>query len=177
MNIEIRNISYNARLSQETNAFHASLYIDGKKVGYAENSGHGGPTDYRADKPEFNEIIERAEEYCKNLPPHESSFGGDPLPMDLEFFIDLLVDKEINDRAMKAALKRVEKKFINHLIFFKVGSNTEYREYSFGKPKRNLRDINANHLQLQIQTLKRQMEREGYELRNTNINPDGTLKP
>ena len=41
MNIELKNVKIYAGLSEETIAFNASVYIDGKKVGEAKNSGHG----------------------------------------------------------------------------------------------------------------------------------------
>jgi hypothetical protein len=41
---ELKRISYNARLSQETSAFAADIYVDGVKAGTAENAGHGGNT-------------------------------------------------------------------------------------------------------------------------------------
>ena len=44
MEITSKNISHNERLSEETNCFSATIYIDGKKAGEASNHGHGGPT-------------------------------------------------------------------------------------------------------------------------------------
>lgn len=40
--IELRRISFNARLSQETNAYAADIYLDGKKIGDTRNDGGGG---------------------------------------------------------------------------------------------------------------------------------------
>ena len=45
MKIELRRFTTNARLSQETTAFAADVWVDGKKVGYAENDGHGDNSD------------------------------------------------------------------------------------------------------------------------------------
>lgn len=42
--VELRRISYNARLSEETPAYAAAIYIDGVKVGDCKNSGRGGET-------------------------------------------------------------------------------------------------------------------------------------
>ena len=44
MKIELKRFSYNARLSEETNAFAADIWVDGKNVGFAKNDGHGGNT-------------------------------------------------------------------------------------------------------------------------------------
>jgi hypothetical protein len=42
MKIELRKISFNERMSEETNCYAADLYVDGKKVGEVGNDGHGG---------------------------------------------------------------------------------------------------------------------------------------
>src|SRR4051812_38482510 len=44
MNIELRKVQYAAFMSEETNAFEAEVWINGKKEGRAHNQGHGGPT-------------------------------------------------------------------------------------------------------------------------------------
>ncbi len=69
MEIELKSIRFFERMSEETNAFRASLYIDGKPVGEAGNDGKGGPTWYRAAHPDYWPLIKNAEEYCKTLPP------------------------------------------------------------------------------------------------------------
>ena len=45
MVITLKNVKIYAGLSEETIAFNASVYIDGKKVGDAKNAGHGGAND------------------------------------------------------------------------------------------------------------------------------------
>lgn len=42
MKLELKAISYNAGLSEETHAYSANLYLDGKKVAVVSNHGHGG---------------------------------------------------------------------------------------------------------------------------------------
>jgi hypothetical protein len=44
MKIELKKIAIYPRLSDETTAFNADVWIDGQKVGSAENDGHGGAT-------------------------------------------------------------------------------------------------------------------------------------
>ena len=46
MEIELKNVKHFPSLSQETEAFTASLYINGQHAGFAKNAGHGGSTDY-----------------------------------------------------------------------------------------------------------------------------------
>jgi hypothetical protein len=44
MKVELKRLQISERLSKETIAFAADVWINGKKAGYAENEGHGGNT-------------------------------------------------------------------------------------------------------------------------------------
>lgn len=44
MKIELKKLAIYPRLSEETTAFNADVWIDGKKVAVAKNDGHGGMT-------------------------------------------------------------------------------------------------------------------------------------
>ena len=44
MDIQLKSIKFSEHLSEETNAFTANLYVDGKKIGYCRNDGRGGNT-------------------------------------------------------------------------------------------------------------------------------------
>lgn len=64
MKIELKNISINKRLSEETTCFVANIYVDGKKAGEASNRGNGGCTDvYFLD----HNLQKQVEEFCKTL--------------------------------------------------------------------------------------------------------------
>lgn len=96
MNIEVKAIKIAWNLCQETTAFTASLYIDGKKIGWARNEGHGGPTDYGPDNYHdagLKRVIEKAEEYCRNLP--DVKYEDFTFKQTLENFIDDIVDQEV----------------------------------------------------------------------------------
>lgn len=111
MKIELKKIEYNARLSEETNAFSADLYIDGKKAGIASNRGHGGPTEYQGTSKEGDELIRKAEEYCKALPPHKYRSGDKEysFDMDLELFIDNLLDTYLEQKELQKFRNKMEK--------------------------------------------------------------------
>lgn len=44
MKIELKNFQFFERMSEETNAFVADVYVNGVKVAYAKNDGRGGET-------------------------------------------------------------------------------------------------------------------------------------
>lgn len=126
MKIELKKISFYERLSQETNAFNADIYVNDKKAGTAENSGTGGPTNTRFTD---RELEKQVEEYCKTLPPATYPGIEGSFPMDLEMYIDdlltnYLIAKDIA-KAERAAIKMMEKSII-------VGTDfTNYIPYTF----------------------------------------------
>lgn len=100
MKIELRNITYNARLSEETAAYAAVVWIDGERAFDVKNDGHGG-CDYvyaigAHDERVVNDRI--AEEF----PPMDMSrFGMDPMPATLESVCNGLLDDYIILRDVK----------------------------------------------------------------------------
>jgi lambda repressor-like predicted transcriptional regulator len=103
MNITLKKISYNERLSEETAAFAAGIYIDGKKAGDASNHGHGGPTDIHIYDPD---IRKAADAYCSTLPPLELGYGLNPIPMTLEHLIDGLLNDHLEAKEKKKWCKK-----------------------------------------------------------------------
>ena len=101
MKIELRRFTTNARLSQETTAFAADVWVDGKKVGHAENAGHGGNTNVRLD-PSIRAAVEA---HGKTLVPakYKSFTSG------AEWLVDQLVEAELQRREDAPFAKRIAK--------------------------------------------------------------------
>ena len=53
MKLELKNVKINEAFSEETLMFKADLYVNGKKIAYAENDGRGGCTFYREYSIEY----------------------------------------------------------------------------------------------------------------------------
>lgn len=157
MKIELKKFYFSERLSQETNAFTADVYINGVKAAYAENDGHGGCTNVRAYEG-HRELVQKAEEYYKNLPPHKSEYGD--LPMSLDFHIDLLVDEQIKMKDKK----KLEKKFTNCILWGVPGANS-YKEVKFRVP---LSQIPTAQLQQYVDKYKAGFAK-GEQFLNTNL--------
>ncbi len=96
MMIELRNIHYSARFSQETALFDAAVFVDGKRVGMVSNEGHGGSNDYDFDTRPL-------EAYCKGLGAVETPWGV--MAMDLELFLGDLLDKWVRDKEFSRLTK------------------------------------------------------------------------
>ena len=101
MNIELKRFTTNARLSQETIAFAADVWVNGKKVGHAENAGCGGATMVHLDPS----VRAKVEAYGKAIIPTEYAnlSGG------AEWLVDQLVDVELAKKFEKRIAKTDEK--------------------------------------------------------------------
>jgi len=101
VNIELKRFTTNARLSQETTAFAADVWIDGKKAGHAENDGRGGATVVRLDPS----VRDQVEAHGKALVPAEyKSFTG-----GAEWIVDQLVEAELQKKSDKLFARKLAK--------------------------------------------------------------------
>lgn len=118
MKIELKNIHFSEQLSEETNAFSANVYIEGVKVGTASNRGHGGPTTYLADDERGRKLIADAEVYCRSLPPEKFISGNETyeLKMDLEGYIDNLIDKYLQEKELQKFQRKLEKAMVTGIV-------------------------------------------------------------
>ena len=112
MKIELKNVKYSEAMSDETNAFTADIWIDGKKALYCKNSGTGGGTSVRRYKLEDREIEDKFFTYCRSLPPVQSKYG--PLDSNADLVIDNLFMNWLTDRDCRRAMK-------NKIVFTIVG--------------------------------------------------------
>lgn len=129
MNIELRNIQVYARLSEETTAFTATIYIDGKKVGWAKNDGQGGCTNYGPYDHTKWDLLKKADEQCKQLPDWKLSKDL-KVKMDLEHYIDQLVCQFQDEKERARFEKKKQKEMLNSVLW---GDANSYRSVSWGK--------------------------------------------
>ncbi|MEI6282076.1 MAG: hypothetical protein WCP82_05080 [Alphaproteobacteria bacterium] len=108
MKIELKNFKYAAFASQETNCFSADVWIDGKKAGWAENQGHGGPTNIGP-----NTLVNALDKHAESLPyvvtgmkdPHDPTKPF-TYPQTSETIIDEVVSAFLMERDLTKALKK-----------------------------------------------------------------------
>jgi hypothetical protein len=107
--ITLRNISYNARLSQETNAFAADIYVDGKKFAEVRNDGWGGSdliTPYgKLTYRDVEALEKRIKETCPKVPSGFSDVSD--MEPDLELICGDIMDRWIARRSFSKVLKRI----------------------------------------------------------------------
>ena len=103
MKIELKALKYSDFASQETHCFHANVYIDGKKAGWAENNGHGGMTNIQP-----RGLYERIKLHTDKIPPRIVDFSGSKLTLEAspDGFIDELVTAALHEKDLKRAMKK-----------------------------------------------------------------------
>ncbi len=134
MKIELKKLQVFERMSEETTAFVADVYINGKKVGTAKNDGHGGEThlDFLFREDYSSPLVRDAVDYLKTLPPDVSEYDGHrfEIPITFHYFVDHLVDVYLK-------LKETKKKEKLYTIGFVYGkpNGYSYRYVTYiGKP-------------------------------------------
>lgn len=103
MLIMLKGVRVFEGMSEETTAFLATVYVDGKKLTTVKNDGRGGSHcygDYRA--------IKVVDDYAKSLPPKSYSFGAAAV-VHMPQCADSLIDDALNDyllcRDIRKAIK------------------------------------------------------------------------
>jgi len=145
-------------MSEETNAFVADVYVNGKKVAYAKNDGHGGETYYHSYSKD-NTLLRKAEEYCLSLPPIKTPYNFE-IEMNLTNFIDELVEAELKKKDQKKMEKKMEK-----AIMWGVPNDYRYSQVTFKVP---LAQIPRPQLQMYVDKYKKDFK-EGEKFLNTNL--------
>lgn len=171
MQIELRNIKIANSLSEETTAFTATLYVDGKALAHCKNDGQGGPTDYRIIDSELMPLLKKAEEHCIQLPALKLE-GGGTWPMNLETFIDGLLDDHIEQKEAKKFTDKMEKKMVNSVVFGTPGKEFSYLSFKF--PLAEML-ANPNGPAALIKTIKERVipaMKPGQVILNTNLSAD-----
>lgn len=102
--VEIKNLKVAEHLSEETLAFTASVWINGKKAGHAKNSGRGGNTDvdlyyWEGDQAKWNKELHR--ELAEHVKQFTWELDGEQIPYEVDFYIDKLVDDEYERQQVK----------------------------------------------------------------------------
>jgi hypothetical protein len=97
MKIGLRKVHYSKALSDESPAYSADIWIDGRKRGHVENHGTGGN-----DNIYPPQLRDELEAYAKTQPPLDLGDGGAPMKPDA----DLLLVVALEHHLMAAELRR-----------------------------------------------------------------------
>ena len=168
MNIELKKISFNERMSEETNCFIADLYINGKRVGECNNDGRGGCTNYGSNTPEGRKLIAEAEKYCKALPKYRSEELNFEYDQSLESVIDDLLTAHLKAKDLQKFNKKMQKKYALAICYGKITSNGCEFATTFWKG-RTLAQIPLDVLQKTYDNVKATKLQDGDIILNDNL--------
>ena len=103
--IELKRLETFASLTEETPAYSAKLYVDGKLFAEVTNRGHGGPDDYRfAAGQSWDTLKELDARIAATYPSHE--FYGKTFEESLEILCHNMALRHIEMKNFRSALSR-----------------------------------------------------------------------
>ena len=119
MEIKLKNLKIAKFMSEETTCFQATIYVDGKIAGTAQNDGHGGCTYCHLD-PKFRHIEAQKFTipcYCDGdekdciICKGTGTFVG-----SLDEYLDHVVDASLKEKERNDFKKKLVKKGLNYMI-------------------------------------------------------------
>lgn len=176
MKLQLKNIRVSELASEETTYFKADIFKDGKKVGYANNDGHGGCTNYNRYPPYDYAVIREIEEYCKTLPPIVYTKAKDGWDSTIDMTLEHWIDDEIIAYLKKKSDKELAKNMDKGIL---VAKPNGYEILSFKQGSKSIKisemlcdERGVSHLIELVNDLKEQ----GKTILNTNL-PEYVLEP
>ena len=106
MILSVKNIDHNERLSEETMCYAADIFVDGEKVGTAQNRGHGASTTIHPAEPfdKNRPVIKELRRRVDAMPPEQTEWGE--LDRRLDNIVDALVSDAIDYKRFSAHFKK-----------------------------------------------------------------------
>lgn len=156
--VTLKSIKFSEALSEETNAFTADIFFDGKKIGYAKNDGHGGCTDYNR-YPDKMDKLKECMAFCESLP--QIDLGHFQIDCNLENVIDDLFEDWLKQREQKQLEKKMQTS-----ILFGVPNAMSYSYINFKQP---LKAMHKPLLQAHVSKIVRDHCTGDVRILNTNL--------
>lgn len=108
MKIELRKVTYNARLSEETSAYAAQVWADDVHVCDVSNHGTGGADEQHPVKGKTSADVEALNDYCKkNFPVMVCNFNDETgKPATIEHDLEMHCGDLLNEWLVAKDLKK-----------------------------------------------------------------------
>lgn len=143
--IELKKIHIHVGLSEETPAYTARLFVDGKHFADVSNQGHGGPDMVYSPKlglkqhndPDFDASLTALEKRIGETFPKRDCEWGDKTPFDesLEVLCHTAVWLHVDQRNVKSRLSRTIMTLEDGKTYSYKGKKTEERMDALAKQK------------------------------------------
>lgn len=162
MKIEVKNIKTNMAFSEETICFHADVYINGKKVAYADNDGRGGSTNVMPYGIEHKKSYQDAQIYLSGIKVEE--YGS---KYSLEDLVDEVIHEYVNKREQDKFISKRNKDAEKHLVIYNTDEQS-YSKITWGKYTID-QLLNDSKGRDAIRNSIIKYRKMGYKIFNTNI--------
>jgi hypothetical protein len=163
MDLQLKRVEFSERLSQETNAFAADVWFRGKKVGYAQNDGHGGCTYVHSYGPETHEAFHEAEKYAESLPDIVYEGRGKFDDLTIKSNLEQQVDRLFQDWLEAKELKINS----NKGVFYEQPNGGRrilaWKGHTIAKMKKHPMGV------MTIKEAVKKLKKEGNKILNTNL--------
>lgn len=169
MKIEVKNIKFYEKLSEETNCFTADVFINGTKVAYAKNDGQGGSTFYQSYDPKYRPLLEEAEAYAKTLPEKTTTLLGSKFTYKQD--LESLIDDACTEKILEQSKKKFEAKKLKDMqygILVNTNGSDSYSILRFKGTKVPLSKLSQASRENLLISVKNQLK-PGQKIINTNL--------
>lgn len=109
MTFELKRIAYSDRLSEETAAYAADLYVDGKILAHVKNDGHGGSDHAYPAKGRTHDEINALDKRMKTEAPKYTLKISDTRSEQLDYSLEMLCSELLEASFFEKEVKRVTK--------------------------------------------------------------------
>ena len=136
--IEMKNISYYKRGSEETPCYNATVYINGKKAVEVSNDGCGG-SDRQHTYPESEFNLREIDKWCvAKFGQSTWEYGGQTYStdLDLEHYCHDELYKHLDTKLLKRNMK-------NNIMFFRDENDIKNGQYTLAKIQNNIGGLMA----------------------------------
>jgi len=136
--IEMKNISYYKRGSEETPCYNATVYINGKKAVEVSNDGHGG-SDRQHVWHENGFRLQEINEWCvAKFGKSTWEYGGQTYStdLDLEHYCHDELYKHLDTKLLKRNMKK-------NIMFFRDENDIKSGQYTLAKIQNNIGGLMA----------------------------------
>ena len=136
--IEMKNISYYKRGSEETPCYNATVYINGKKAVEVSNDGCGG-CDRQHTYPESEFNLREIDKWCVAKFGQSSwEYNGQTYStdLDLEHYCHDELYKHLDTKLLKRNMK-------NNIMFFRDENDIKNGQYTLAKIQNNIGGLMA----------------------------------
>ena len=155
---------------------NAEVWINGVKCYFVLDEGSGGMMDFTSEArltkdPAKKKLIEDncklLDDYIKTLPPDTYEYGGKThtMKVDLELFINKLVDEMESEKLQKKQERKMQKLYQTAIVIGKP-NDTKYRYMNFKQPLSNLPQTK---LVFYVAKLINEECHDGVQILNTNF--------